>query len=264
MELAEKKYKRIIAGRKRRAAKRKFFLFLRILLMLVFFTALIWGFNYFYNSSYFKISSIIIKGNFHYDSELIKKEAEVVLGLNIFEIDKKYVEEKLEKNLIWLKSASLKKVFPNKIEIEITERKPYLKLVYGGRYYLIDDSGVILEELTDGGLKDYNDLLLLKNAVKYYPEIGERIAKKNILGCGQIFQSLDLEIKSEIKEAFIDDNYTGDIIFVTSGGKRIIFGTSDRLLDKNTLLRQILGQLSDNDSFYSYIDLRDVENPVIK
>jgi len=105
---------------------------------------------------------------------------------------------------------------------------------------------------------------LLKNAVKYYPEIGERIAKKNILGCGQIYQSLDLEIKSEIKEAFIDDNYTGDIIFVTFDGKQIIFGTSDRISDKNALLRQILGQLSDGDSLYSYIDLRDVENPIIK
>ena len=131
MELAEKKYRKIIASRKRRTAKRKFFLFLRILLILVFFAALIWGFNHFYNSSYFKISSIIVKGNEYYGDELIKKEAEVTLGVNIFEIDKKTIEDKLEKNLIWLKSASLIKVFPNKIEIEITERKPYIKLVYG-------------------------------------------------------------------------------------------------------------------------------------
>ena len=264
MELADKKFKKIIAGRKRRSVKRKLYLFLRILSMLVFFTALVWGFNYFYNSSYFKISSIIVNGNDYYDSEFIKKEAEVTLGLNIFEVDKKSVEDKLERNLIWLKSASLKKVFPDKVEIEVIERKPYLKLVYGGKYYLIDDSGVILEELNEDRLKDYNDLILLKNAVKYYPDIGERIAKKNILGCGQIFQSLDLEIKSEIKEAFINDNYSGDIIFVTYSGKQINFGTSDRLLDKNALLRQILTQLYDNGSFYSIIDLRDVENPMIR
>jgi len=63
MEIAEKKYNKILTGRKRRVFKRKFIVFIKVFFLVIIFAGLIWGFNYFYNSSFFKISSIIFKNN---------------------------------------------------------------------------------------------------------------------------------------------------------------------------------------------------------
>jgi cell division protein FtsQ len=123
MASTDKKYDRMLASRRRRNLKKKLLLSLKILLLAIFFVALVWGFNYFYNSNYFKIKSINVSGNNYYSIEEIKKEADVALGLNIFEIDKKSIEDMLVKSLVRLKSASLKKIFPDRIEIQVGERE---------------------------------------------------------------------------------------------------------------------------------------------
>ena len=264
MEIAEKKYNKILTGRKRRVFKRKFIAFIRVFFLVIIFAGLIWGFNYFYNSSYFKISSIIFKNNNHYTEDILKKETGIAPGTNIFEIDKKAVEEKLIKNLTWLKSTSLKKVFPNNIIIEVVEREPFIRILAGGHYYLVDEEGIVLLKLEDKDIEDYKDFILVRNALKYSPEIGEKVAKKNILSCGVIYEALDLEVREEIKEAAIDDNFSADILFLTKKDKSIIFGNNDNIVEKNSILKQVLKQLSESNNYYSVIDIRNIDNIIIK
>ena len=264
MEIAEKKYNKILAGRKRRVIKRRFIVFIKVLILVIIFMGLIWGFNYFYNSSYFKISSIIFKNNNYYTLNILEKETDINLGTNIFEVDKKTVEEKLIKNLIWLKSVNLKKVFPDRIVIEVAERKPFIRIMAGGNFYLIDEEGIVLLKLEDKELENYSDLILVRNALRYSPEIGEKIAKKSILSCGEIYETLDLEVKEEIKEAVIDNNFSADILFLTKKGTSIIFGSGDNIVEKNSILKQVLKQLSENNNYYSVIDIRNIDNILIK
>jgi len=263
MGLTEKKDSRILA-RKRRSIRKKLWYFLRVFLIVIFFLGLLYGVNYFYNSSYFKINSIIINSNSHYSDEEILEHASELVGMNIFEIDKKGIEEKLVENLFWLKEVKLDKVFPNEVIFEIIERKPYITISYRSNYYLLDNEGVILEELVKDELDYYKNLILVRNAINYKAEAGEKIAKKSVLSCGEIYLTLDSEIKNEIKEAWIDDNYSGDIVFKTIEGKNIVFGNSKDIIQKNEILKQILNQLSKEDNNYYIIDLRNIENPIIK
>jgi len=260
----DKKYEKMLAGRKRRNARKKFFLFLKILFALIFFGALVFGANYFYNSSYFRIKEITVSGNNFYKPEEILKQASVQTGVNIFEVDKKNVEGSLTGNLVRLKSASIKKIFPDRIEINILERKPFLIAVYSSMFYILDNEGIVLEALSGKIPDEYKSLILVKNGLRYYPETGEKIAKKNILSCADIYGSLDLEIKKMIREAYISDSPGQDIIMVTVDSKQIIFGTSDKIIDKNAILRKILEEAIKSGTRYSVIDLRNIENPVIK
>jgi len=260
----DRKYNKMIAKRRRRNIKRKFLLFLKILLIVVVFAGLIWGFNYLYNSRYFKISSIMVNGNSHYNDDEIIEVADVAIGVNIFEIDKKIIEEELEKKLIWLKGTVLKKVFPDKIEISVIERKPYVITDYDNSYCVIDDEGIVLDIFDKDGDSKYAGLLIVKNAIEYRPDIGEKIAKKSILSCGEIFRSLDEKIKANIKEAYVSDNFSGDIVFLTIDDKKIIFGNSDKILYKNEILVKIISQINDDEASFSTIDIRNIDNPVIE
>ena len=260
----EKNYSRIIAVRKRRKAARKFLLFLRIFFIIIFFAGLVWLFNFLYNNDYFKIKSITVTGNDKYTESEINKSANVALGFNIFEIDKKDIEDRLINELVWLKSIEVKKVFPDKIEIAVTERQPYIKVEYGGKYYIIDNDGVVLDKVSSKEPRNYDNLLTVRNAIRHEPSIGEKVARKNMLACGYIYNLLDPSLKEMISQAYISEDFSEDIIFVMSNEKQIIFGTSDRIPDKNALLVQVLDELSEKKISYSVIDLRDVDNPIIK
>ena len=260
----DKNFDRALSSRKRRNVKRKFVLFVKITAILLLLGALVFSFNYLYNSKYFKIKTVMVTGNSHYSSEQVKKVADVAIGANIFEINKKNIEDRLAAELTWVSSSSLRKVFPDKIEISITERKPYIRLVYGGKYFILDREAVVLDEISDEESPLYSGYLLVKNGIKFYPEIGEKIAKKSILSAAEIYDALDAELKNIIKEATISSGTSSDIILVTFDNKQIIFGTSDKIIDKNAILRQILIQIHKDVIAYSVIDLRNIENPVIK
>lgn len=109
----------------------------------LFFAAVVWGLNYFYKSEYFKVKNIDIQNNTHYKDEEVKVLIPKVIGVNIFEINKKKVEETIARELNWVKEAELRKIFPDKVIIKLDERKPYLKIVYKDRYFLMDSEGVV-------------------------------------------------------------------------------------------------------------------------
>ncbi|MDD5600401.1 MAG: FtsQ-type POTRA domain-containing protein [Actinomycetota bacterium] len=206
------------------------------------------------------MKSIEIQGNKHYKDEEIKTLVEDLTGSNIFEVNKKKIEDALTKKLSWIKETELSKVFPDKIVIEITERKPCLKIVYLGNYFLVDDEGVVLDKIDKESLDKYKDLILVRNAVNYSINVGEKIAKKNVLSCAEIYDFFDSDLKNLIKEARLDDNISGDIIFHTVNGREIIFGDSSDISKKVEILKELL----EGQSNCSIIDLRISDNPVIK
>jgi len=236
-------------------------------LICLFFTAVVWGLNYFYNSKYFKVKSIDIQGNTHYKDEEVKVLIPEVIGTNIFEINKKRVEETIARGeLYWVKEAELSKIFPDKVIIKLVERKPFLIIVYKDKYFLMDSEGVVLGKIEKEDLNEYKDLILVRNVVNYSINIGEKIAKKNALSCADIYKVLDSQIKSMIKEARLKDNISGDIVFKTYNGVEIIFGDSSEIVKKVEILKQknFLNELLKEETNYTIIDLRSPDSPVIK
>lgn len=225
---------------------------------------MVWGLNYFYNSKYFKVKSIDIQGSTHYKDEEIKVLIPEVIGANIFEINKKKDEETI-RELNWVKEAELRKIFPDKVIIKLVERKPYLIIVYKDKYFLVDSEGVVLDRIEKEDLNEYEDLILVRNVVNYSVNIGEKIAKKNALSCVDIYKAFDSQIKSMIKEARLEDNISGDIVFKTYNGVEIIFGDSSEIVKKVEILKQknFLNELLKEET-NSIIDLRSPDSPVIK
>ena len=68
----------------------------------------------------------------------------------------------------------------------------------------------------------------------------------------------------EIKQAKISDNIYGDIIFLTFDNKEIIFGSSEEIVQKCEVLKQIMKQLEKEEYKYDTIDLRIIENPTVR
>ncbi len=256
----KKKQANIVAARRRKILGRQMFVFFRWLLIIIFFIGAVWGLNYFYNSSYFKIKDIQVVGNSYYTDDEVTGLIPHIFETNIFEVNKKKVEDRLAGELVWLKEVALNKIFPDNIIIEIEERKPYFKIEYKNDIFIMDDEGLVLEKIKPGDNEKYEDLLLVKNVAGQNIGIGEKIAKKNALSSAEIYRTMDAQVKELIKEARLDDNIYGDIIFITFGNKEIIFGNSEEIVKKIEVLKQLLKE----ESNYTIIDLRSPESPIVK
>lgn len=232
----------------------------RVLIVVFFLSVAIWGLNFFYSSSYFKVKFISIEGNTHYDNDIISRFTDGTIGINIFEVNKKDIEDSLESGLDWIKSAELRKIFPDRIVIKLQERNPVIIASYKNNYYLLDDEGVVLEEIKSDELNRYSDLIIVRDAFNYRLDPGETIAVKNILSCALIYRAMDEGIRSLMKEAGIEENISGDIFFKTYENEKIIFGDSDEIIKKIEVLKLLLKQ----ETKYIIIDLRNPENPVVK
>ena len=233
---------------------------LKILMIIIFFAAALWGINYFYNSGYFDIEEINISGNNHYDSEYIESLLVDLLGKNIFDADKKKTEDLLTGSLVWIKTVEFKKIFPDRIDIVISERKPSIIISYQDRYYLLDGDGMVLADMGGDIPDDYSNLLKVSGAIGHRLEKGDTVAKKNVLSCADIYMVFDDSLKEIIKEAGIKDNVHGDIFFKTGEGLEIVFGDSSQVIKKIEVLKLLLKE----DTDYNIIDLRSPDNPVVK
>jgi cell division protein FtsQ len=252
-----------ISSRRRKLILRKWFTALWIIFVIILFGAIIWGLNFFYNSDYFKIKNIEVKGTDYYKPEEIRESIKNLNGANIFEIDKKKNEDIITNNFSRIKEADLQKIFPDKLVINLSERVPFLVIFYKDNYFLIDDEGVVIEKISEIKEK-YKDLLTVKDVVNYMPVLGDKIAKKNIISSAVIYNAFNEEIKASIKYAGVNNDIFSDIFFETFDGKIIIYGNSKEIIKKNTVLEQILKDIKKENIYYSIIDLRISDNPIVK
>lgn len=116
----------------------------RLIFFLSFFFFLILIVIYF-QSPLSHVQQIIVTGNVYVSDEEIIEASEIKHGTSIWEVNQKKLLEVEE--LREVKAASLKRIFPNKVEIQVEEYKRVAYLNDDGKYFPIIESGRFLEAL---------------------------------------------------------------------------------------------------------------------
>ncbi|MBR5438923.1 MAG: FtsQ-type POTRA domain-containing protein [Clostridia bacterium] len=117
-----------------------------ILVTILFFVTV----SIFASAMLFTVNEIEIKADVIASSgEGVQSKAETVLssykGKNYIFTDTNKIANEVQKSSPYVKVVSVNKVFPNKIVVEIKERKEALCLVYDSKYYVLDEELVILK-----------------------------------------------------------------------------------------------------------------------
>lgn len=96
-----------------------------------------------------RVEEILLKGRVHESTTNITRTLNIKQGDPILAVDLKTARERLEK-LSWIRAASVKRVFPDTIRVQIAERKPLAVWQQEQRRVLIDAEGTeILERHPD-------------------------------------------------------------------------------------------------------------------
>ncbi|NLX64007.1 MAG: FtsQ-type POTRA domain-containing protein [Clostridiaceae bacterium] len=145
--------------KKKERAKTKLKIFISVLVLALGLVILLFA-------PFFNIKSIEVEGNSRYTAQEIIETSGIMIGENGFRKLRLDPEAILELRLLdneerimqlpYVKTCTVKIVFPDKIKIHITEREPAAYIVHFDNYLTVDSQGYVLEAGTSPpeGLKE--------------------------------------------------------------------------------------------------------------
>lgn len=226
---------------------------LRIILLIITITAL----NLLLTTDYLKIKNIKIKNNSNFSvkveeiakNELDKSRFLIYKNNNFILFSSSQLKNKTLKEIKEIKSISIKRKFPNTIEISFNEKLARIGWETGGKKYLLDEDGYLLKE-TDKfenipSVTDISNLplssdkkVVYPNFIKFIEDLWNKIANFK----------LNIE-RIEIKETTFIVN-----VFAKQGF-RLVFDTTRNLDDQLKKLEETLKQIGEQSKNLDYIDL---------
>ena len=181
--------------KKKRSIFRNRFFWLGILIIIFLFSI----FYFLFFSEFFQLEKVIISGNEKVPVEdirkliesTIKKKILVFQTKSIFLTSKNQIQEIVFRNFPQIAKVDFKKQLPQTLVIKIEERKPVAIVSSEKNDFLIDEEGIIFEEI----LGDNLQLIKIKGPnLEKEIKLGEKVVEKELL-------SQILEVKSQIENA---------------------------------------------------------------
>ncbi len=136
------------------------------------------------NSS-FQIKNVIIEGSEKSNISEIENNVSEIKG-NLIGLNFDYIKEIVESSE-WVKRASIKKVLPSTLKINVTENDPYAIYFQQGKSFLIDLDGSIVTEIN---LDNYEDDLLFVRG-ENSPELLEQLIRDISITFPNLSQTLE-------------------------------------------------------------------------
>lgn len=248
-----KKRKKTIAE----AVPFRYLLFMALFVLML--SGIIYGLNYFFlNSSYFRVSSVVINNDRGYslgnEESKLKK---LYIGKNIFRIDLKYSKNMISRDLPQLEKVEVRREMPDVLVVDIFSRVPAGVIKTAGGI-VVDKDGVVL---TIGeGNKDLINITGL-NYFLNIPERGERIKNESLDKALRMIAGIDNRMsRHKDRIEYVDISDSNNVVLGVEGVS-VKMGTGD-FLNKLSTLKQMINDPGIKFGEIKYIDLR-FKDPVI-
>lgn len=158
---------------------------------------------------YFDIAEIVVKNNKAVNGDEIIKRSGIEKGTNIFYMNTKKIVTKIENNP-YISDASIKRELPNRIVINVVEKRAVYYTTFNNEYFIIDDSGVVLEKVNSiNGM----NLIFISGVNEKNCVVGKSIFANDVRQIDVVNKvaSLKLRLKSPLKLTAIDVSDIVDI-----------------------------------------------------
>lgn len=211
-------------------------------------------------TSLFTLSYIKINGNEKLSGEKVEIASGLQIGENIFKID----VDKVKKNLLshpYIKEVVVRRIFPNKMEITIEERKETIVISYIGSFIYLDEEGIVLNVLADRNSNIVPEIRGLD--IKDF-KLGKKIVveDKEKLDEATKFTKYCKEEKIFDKIEIIDINDEFSFFLTLRGGTKVAFGDLNNVKYKLRFALTILEDLKNKNQVKGTINFTKGQNPI--
>lgn len=209
---------------------------------------------------FFRLEEIVVAGNDTIpESELLALTG-VAKGDTLWSFSGSQIERRLERHVM-ISEALVIRDLPRGIQIHVTERRPFLLLVAGERFAVLDGNGIVIDiirRVADTGLPFYLGAHLQETL-----NLGQRIVDREVLRVLSFLQGVPPDLLYLVREVepgpLVWSVYTGE-------GIQVVLGTPEDLREKLLLVE---GLLEEPDlplplSRIAVLDVSDPSNPVLR
>lgn len=206
-----------------------------------------YSYEWFLTTSYFTLKEIVITGEKRAKREEIINLSGAAIGGNIFAMDLKRMVERIESQP-WIETASIRRVLPGGLSIEIKEREPFAILKTGRLFYL-DRGGKPFKALDEGDAAGYPVITgLSKEEIER-----DEPARDALMKC---FEFIETEAGGWPKELAISEIMLSSShgITVLSDNVAVKIGFGEYKV-KTERLKRVLDDLTAKGKTAEYIDL---------
>ncbi|MBS4535409.1 FtsQ-type POTRA domain-containing protein [Clostridium sp. D2Q-14] len=211
-------------------------------------------------TTFFNVENIEIKGNSIVKKDEILMASGINEGENIFRISIKKTESSLLKHP-YIKEVKINRRFPNKIIIDLVERKDTLAYEINDTYIIMDSEGYVVNILSE--FKNKN-IPLIKGDKEINAKVSEKIDFEDYSFLEDILYMLSICNQNDF--SFNIHNILQEkegIILELNLGTYIAFGRLDDVEYKLRLMNEIIKDLQDKEIFPEKIYLNKGKNPII-
>lgn len=223
-------------------------------LLLVVAVAVLAAFIWLFRSDLFRIKKVEITGNKHLKSSQVEKLAAIDSDMSLIRLPVKEIDARLSKNP-WIKDVEITRSFPDKLKIQIVERKAIALMPIEDGLAAVDSEGLVLERRPDSTkvvLPMIKDLKISK------VKVGKKIKSKAFSNAILCLKGLDSKLRSSL--SIISASSVDKLSLYNKEGVEILYGKAENIQKKNYILKKLLSE----NSTVKFIDIRVVSNPVIK
>ena len=258
------------AERLRKSSRRYLMRFIIIIGVVV---ALLAGWAALYNSPAFSIENVQVNGVEHLTNDEVSQLANIPAGATLLRIDTDAIADRM-KQTAWVEDAQVKRVFPNTLEIDVTERavQAIVEIPTSSgsavKSWAIAEDHMWLMPIPEAGSegakttsqKIYEDAEAALHIVDVpfgtKAEIGQICADSNVNNALDIVNGMTTELSGRVVK--VSAAGPAETTLVLDNGVEIAFGKAEDIRDKE---RVILKILEDNPDGVAYINVRMVESP---
>ncbi len=101
----------------------------------------------FQDSSYFRVKSVNVKGLIKADGKKVEKMIKSMVGQSIFDVNTASINYQEDS---WVERMEIRKVFPDKLDVVVFEKRPVFKLKYTKGCFTATSTGLMIKDSCDG------------------------------------------------------------------------------------------------------------------
>lgn len=213
--------------------------------------------GYFGATVFFCIDDIQLQGKTRYAQEELLDTLGISKGDNLFLVDRDAARQRLLKEYVYLQDVQIKRKLPNTLKVKVKECKASAAAKTSNGYFLLDQSGKILEEVKKADAKTHTMLYGLNTDGL---QIGDNLTESGDERTQELFQLVSLleEMKLGDKTTFVDVEKVTAINIGYDNRFIVNLGTMENMEQKIRFLQTITtDRLTPSDT--GLIDISDVK-----
>ena len=238
--------------KKRLQLYRRLRLVVKIFLVLLAFVALstlcLVGYRSLLSSPLLQVTRIQVNGCQHLDPQAVIQQAGIPSGANILSLDLDGVRQRLTQHP-WIAAAAISREIPDRIRIEIEERKP-VALVKGHQFYLADQQGACFARAAPS---EHTGLPIITGLDLGTLDSGCNLPREFTVLLENFYRETQLKLPWRLISEIRWNRNTGLSFFTARGGIQVDLGSEDygikiaklekvlRYLEKKGLQAQLKG-----------------------